>query len=159
GFGKPRFERRPLPRDYPTIRAIDPASPLVAALRRSSGALLELPLGPMDVLPPLHARAMYRSIFHWRPLLNGYDSYYPPGFPERMALAARLPDPQALAELRGATGLEEIVVQMAEIRDPARRAEWLAIAAGGERSDLELVARDGDDLLFRVRPRPPADSK
>jgi hypothetical protein len=45
-------------------------SPLVAALRAGAGPVLELPVG--GLLPLQQAEAVYRSIFHWRPLLNGY---------------------------------------------------------------------------------------
>jgi hypothetical protein len=120
-----------------------------------------------------HARAMYRSIFHGRRLVNGYNSYFPAGFRERMALAKRLPDPEALAALRRETGLDWILVHVAdigryerelcEIVHRARRAErcgerigaseraaWLALAESGGRDDLRLIARDGDDQLFAV---------
>jgi hypothetical protein len=150
GFGTPRFERKPLPPRYPIVEALASDTPVIAALRQPGGPLLELPLGAFDVLPPFHARAMYRSIFHWRPLLNGYDSYWPVGFPERMQLAAKLPDPVALAALRLETGLAMILVQGADL-DPDARRMWEEIAAGG-RDDLALVVRDGTDLLFRVTP-------
>jgi hypothetical protein len=118
---------------------------------------------------------MYRSIYHGRALLNGYSGYWPAGFEERMALARRLPDPAALALLARDTGLEMILVHLDDFgraerrlcqglerlppalaawcaRDfgGAERSEWLALAAGTPRSDLRLVAREGQDLLFRV---------
>lgn len=156
GFGRPAFERRPLPVSYPLMPAIAPDSAIVAALRRGAGPVLELPLGPFDVLPPFHARAMYRAILHRRPVLNGYLSYLPPGFRERMALAARLPDRVALRDLAGETGLTQILVQTDEIEDPAARELWRDLAAHG-RDDLVPVARDGGTLLFTVRlPEPEA---
>ena len=36
----------------------------------------------------------------------------------------------------------------------ARRAAWLALAPDGSPAGLRLVARDRDDLLFAVEPRP-----
>ena len=150
GFGTPRYLRKELPSPYPVVEALRSDTPVIAELRKPGGPLLELPLGRLDVLPPFHARAMYRSIYHWRPLLNGYDSYWPAGFPERMHTAAQLPDREALATLRRETGLETILVQTADL-DIDARLPWEAIAARG-RDDLELIARDGGDLLFRVRP-------
>jgi hypothetical protein len=91
---------------------------------------------------------MYRSIFHWRPLLNGYNSFFPVGFPERMALAARLPGRAALAALRRETGLTNVVVRLGGL--PAvTRARWERVARRG-RDDLRLVLRDGNELLFAV---------
>ena len=41
-----------------------------------------LPLDPGGAgLPELQAEAMYRSSAHGRPLLNGYNGYFPAGFP------------------------------------------------------------------------------
>ena len=123
---------------------------------------------------------MYRSIFHGRALVNGYDGYWPAAFPARMALVASLPDPRALAALRRETGLELILthleqfgvaerevcegLEQASVPLPppgchqdfggAERAAWLAIAERGGRDDLRLLTRDGADLLFAVTSSP-----
>jgi len=145
---------KPLPRAYPIAPAIDGSSPLVALLAAGSGPVLELPVGKRrDLFAPVsHARAMYRSIHHWRPLLNGYDSYWPAEFPDRMALAGRLPAADALAALRATTGLETILVHLADL-DPSERAPWGELAERHEDGSLRLIGRDGDDLLFAVGPR------
>src|SRR5262249_3716874 len=108
---KPDAVRHP----YPLAPAVaDSNPPIMKVLRRPGGPLLELPAnpprqtGPPDAAVPrgpyLDARAMYRSTYHWRPLLNGYSSYWPPGYVERMTLAQELPDPAALATLRRGAG-------------------------------------------------------
>jgi len=142
----PIFPRPPLPSSYQLGVPLMPTSPLLAILRRPGGPLLELPAE--NIIQA--AQAMYRSIFHWRPLLNGYASYWPEGFSERMALARRLPDADALATLRAETDLELILVHA----DPGapKRAAWLELADRGGREDLRLLARDGPDLLFIVAP-------
>lgn len=148
GFERP-FARRPLPLHYPTF-TIDVPPTVTAALRDGTGPVLELPVGPGGGVGPwLHAVAMYRSLFHHRPLVNGYSGYWPAGFEGRMALAGRLPDRDALAALRRQTGLTAIVVDSALLTDAAAHAEWEAIA-GGSRDDLRFVARDGAVLLFAV---------
>jgi hypothetical protein len=163
---------------YPLTPAIapKPRSRVMGVLRRPGGPLLELPAsipprlaeasGMLEVPVFADVRAMYRSIHHWRPLLNGYSSYWPRGHAERIALAQELPDPAALAALRRETGLELLLVHVGDYaswrhfvcrvpraacaRDgdiPSRA--WLAAAAG--RRDLRLVASEGpDELLFRV---------
>jgi hypothetical protein len=166
----------PTPGRYPLLevrqaRRID--SPLVATLREPGGPLLELPVAPG---PLLHADAMHRAAVHGRALVNGLNGYWPRDFPARMALACRLPDAGALAALRTETGLELLLVHLApetfgkpvgpyacpprpmrgapgpDVPDtPWDPAPWEAIARDG-RADLALVARDGTDLLFRVRP-------
>jgi hypothetical protein len=99
---------------------------------------------------------MYRSIFHWRSLLNGYGSYWPAGFEQRMALVRRLPQAKALATLRRDTNLETILVHLPALT-PSKRAEWQRF---GGRDDLRLVAVLQGDLLFAVtggpQPAPPS---
>src|SRR5262245_33751889 len=173
------FPLSSLPRSYPLWKPPAADSPLLALLERSAGPVLEVPIGPVhgddsSTDAPLQARAMYRSIFHRRPVLNGYSGYWPAAFPERMALVRRLPDPDALAALHDQTGLETILVQTAlfgaverelcatlaragktalrcreDVGAPERSA-WLELAARGGRDDIRLIARDGDALLFAV---------
>ena len=167
---------------YPTMGA-PVAADFDAEIARSHGALLELPVCPSGTS---HAVAMYRSIGHRRPLLNGYNGYYPADFPARMALACRLPDPEALAELVRTTDLDMIHVhtnflgtsRRAPAKAPyacpadpggptdyapgAEAQAWRDAGIPGARADLQLVgrARNGD-LLFRVvraRPGDPAVS-
>jgi len=153
---EPSFEREALPRSYPLAPAISPDSPVVRALQAPGGALVELPVGltPLGCLPGLHAQAEYRSIFHWRPLLNGYNGYWPTGFIERMELANRLPDAEALGALRRETGVEMILVHLAGLL-PIQVPVWAALAEHGA-GGLRLVARDGSDLLFQVEEAAPA---
>jgi len=157
-FGQLFFRRTPLPREYRIARAATLDPTLLALVRRNSGPLLELPVPrvPFALLPgdspAQQARAMYRSIHHWRPLLNGYDSYWPVGFPERMALASRLPEAQALDELRRETGLKTILVHAAEM-SAEQRAAWVGVAEGS-RPEIEIAGREGDDLLFEVGEEP-----
>ena len=129
-------------------------SPVLRELRRRGGPTVEVPVPPQDS-PLFETTAMFRSIFHWQPLLNGYGSFWPAGFEERMRLAARLPDPEALRALQHDAGLEFVLVRTGQ--DPrveAQRLAWLEVAARGTRSDLTLVASDDDLLLFRASGRP-----
>jgi len=179
----PTHSRLNMPRlgFFPLQDAIASDSILITAIRAREGALLELPVSELRGLTSAapNARAMYRSIFHWRPLLNGYNGYWPPGFPERMALARRLPDPKALADLRRQTGLAMVLVHTSELGQDQReacgaaarilrakdacaqdfgaaeRAMWLGMADAGGQGDLHLLAREGEDLLFAVTPEGP----
>ena len=130
---------------YPLFATITPGGPIVQALQAPGGPLLELPIGRGGREEPgPQARAMYRSTFHWRPLLNGYSSYWPAAHAGRMELARRLPDPDALRTLRAETGLQAVLVHGRDLTDVERRA-WSTAGA-----PLRLVIRDGDDLLFDV---------
>jgi hypothetical protein len=159
GIGEPAVYGSPLPHAYPLRAAVRSDSTVLRVLRTSGGPTIELPFKLGGLTYAQHqAVAMYRSIFHWQPLLNGYASYWPRDFPELMTLAARLPDPQALQELRSRTGLRFVLVRLAEDvpDDPdqeAARTLWRGLAARHDRADLELVAADDDLMLFRVTDR------
>jgi hypothetical protein len=115
----------------PGAHPLDPA-PMPGAenavLRAGSGPVVVLPLGTYYE-QGTQAAAMYQTVGVWRPLLNGYSSYYPAGFRERMALAHRLPDGQALEQLR-ALGLATVVVRPGSL-DQLVRQPWLRAIAEG----------------------------
>ena len=131
-------------------------SPALQELRAIGGPTFEAPLPRLrPMTAAAHAPAMYRSIFHWQPLLNGYSSYWPEGFAERMRTAARLPDATTLRALRQQTGLEFIIARIDEevpidASLAEERAAWLELAKRGGRPDLRLVAADDVVALFRV---------
>jgi len=151
GVSDPRLQRPPLP-PYGLFRMAALDTSLADALEQSDGPLLEVPVGDGIRSARLNARAMYRSIFHWRPLLNGYDGYYPAAFPKRMALARLLPDPNALRALAEATGLEMVLVNTEDL-SPESRATWMNLAEAGGRDDLRLIDRSRTELLFAVPPQ------
>jgi hypothetical protein len=168
GAAYQQYTRQPdlLPRSYPIAATVASTPGLVSLLARTTGPVLELPtLGPFGKPSPvLQTHAMYRSIWHWRPLLNGYSSYFPAGFPERMELANQLPEPQPprgreprldagmiITRLERETGVGAIVVHLQELRRRKRR-QWLELANRGAPAPapLRFVGRDGDDLVFAI---------
>jgi len=143
--------RRPLRAAYPLQEVPAHDSPIIRLLQEPGGPLLEVPIGwGTRQEAPRQARAMYRSIFHWRPVLNGYSGYWPKEFPTRMGYARVLPNVAALDLLRRQTGLAAVLVHTDDL-DASARAAWMAVAADGG-PDLRLVARDGSALLFAVGP-------
>jgi len=128
-----------------------PAPPVIEdALWTSPGPLLELPVDA-DMDPVLNAEAMFHSLAHWHPLLNGDASYWPAGFRERNALAARLPEPDALAELVRSTGLRLVWLHLGNI-PPVYRRRWDAILT--DETALRVLARAPGEVLFAVGPGP-----
>jgi hypothetical protein len=141
------LDRGPVESSYPLEPAPASTALLAEIKRQPDGPLLELPASARTMHVLENVRAMYRSLFHWRPILNGYSSYFPTGFPERMALAAQLPDPIALARLRQETGLTLVLVHT---KSPEEVTTWLSHPARGARAHLQLVASHGRDFLFYV---------
>ena len=146
----PAVRRRPSYRSRP----VELRSPYEDQLRAGHGPLLEVGMAPFvdsRLATFSESNAMLRSTGHWRPLLNGYGSYWPAGYPRSLALAARLPeDRQALHALRDETGLELILVWMDQV-PPAKRGAWRALADAGGTAELASIGRDEPKaLLFRV---------
>jgi hypothetical protein len=142
---------RYLPGDYPTHPA--PSSgPEAAILRAGTGPVLVLPVGDPRKDVHSHATAMYRSIGHWRPLLNGYASYYPRGFRERMELARRLPDGDVLDTLRRDTRLTGIVVH-AQGMPELTIGRWRAAIAAGTLPGVRIDHDDGEVMVLAIDSR------
>lgn len=119
-------------------------------LRAGSGAVLVLPLGRRGRDQNGQAVAMYRATAHWRPLFNGYRSYYPAGFEQRMELVRRLPDPKALDALRN-MGLRTIVVYSSGLRRLVQ-GPWLAGIRGGQVRGVRIALQNEDVMVIDVAP-------
>jgi hypothetical protein len=65
------------------------ATPSIAGRRDGRATTQSRRRGFPIGLPVNHTRAMYRAIYHGRPLLNRYSSYCPPTFPARMEASRR----------------------------------------------------------------------
>jgi hypothetical protein len=151
-YRAPGLLRRPaLPREYPLLKPPAVTDPIVEALARGQGPVLEVPVRDRIFIgvPGYQTRAMYRGIFHRRPLVNGYGGYWPPGFRERMLLATELPASGALAALRQQTGLATVVVNTTNL-PPAELATWQRTLAEGSDA-LRAAGTYGDAVLVDVR--------
>ena len=122
-----------------------------AILQRGSGPVLELPVGPPDLETESHAAAMYRSTTHWRTLLNGYSSYYPRGFRERVEMARQLPGAHALEFLRRETGLTTIIVRASGIPNPTI-ARWRDATDRHRLRGVHVEYVDDDVFVLTVLP-------
>jgi hypothetical protein len=118
-----------------------------ALARRDPGPVLELPVGAMlKDIPSATINTWYEyfSIFHWRPLVNGYASYWPPSLEVTLAMARGLPAARALQNLTLCTGVRWIVAHTASMA-PEERESFL-----GSNPGLQLVERHDDDLLLEA---------
>jgi hypothetical protein len=113
-------------------------------LLQSRAPLLELP-ARMEVA----AAAMYRSIWHRRPLINGYASYVPGAVARRMRLATDLPNREIVELLRRETGVGHILVHLALVPNPR---EWRALERDQGDSGLRFTGRRPGMVLFEVLP-------
>ncbi len=108
--------------------ALSPLPPVPAAYRM----LADLPDGPVVVFPfPYqrtdyhnHTRAMFWSVFHWKPLVNGYSDVVPPDFDQIAVPINSFPSPAAFDIMRARH--VRYVVWDIEPYDAASRARLLA---------------------------------
>jgi len=155
------------PKPFPSEQAVPPPASFLEVLARVPGPLVEVPTTPMP-LPSsnprmvagslgfaLHqAMAMANSTYHWHPILNGYSSYFPAGFRQRIELANELPEHGALKRLVQEAQLRFVWVHLRRLR-PKQRALWTRMSTPDPlrpRPTLRLVAAEGDSLLFVVDP-------
>jgi hypothetical protein len=116
---------------------------LEVARQAPDGVLAELPIGE----PDFDLRAMYYSIVHWRPLLNGYSGFHPPHYPPLALALSDIPrhTDVALAALGGAGATHVIVHEGAYLGGQGPDTT----AALQRHGALELY-RDRGDVLLRL---------
>jgi hypothetical protein len=134
-------------RDFntPEARLLRPArAPAVyreVAAQPSDAVLIELPLGP----PDFDLRAMFYSVVHWRPLVNGYSGFYPPHYGRLITALSEIPRHADVSmEALRSTGATHLILHQAAYRDGEGEATAQVLTAAGA---TELF-RDGSDLLF-----------
>jgi hypothetical protein len=132
---EPRIER---PRRAPAVYRHVASLPVGVVL-------LELPLGD----PNWDLRSVYYSTAHWRPVVNGYSGFFPPGYG---LLSLALSDPTRSSDVSWqavrATGVTHVIVHERAFRTPeVEQIEgWLRAHGAVE------VFRDGSDVLYAVQP-------
>ena len=128
--------------------------------RGGVGAVVELPLYPREKLR-LHSLYMFYSTYHWKPIVFGRTSFYPPltgylGWEMR-----NFPDADSLALLEG-LGVELLVVHPNLWRPGEREARLARLQSFADRLELEGrfgPTRDvsqaryglGDERVYRLR--------
>ena len=131
-FGRPHEVR--IPRVYVLLHDLPP------------GPVLSLPAFPVPPTNWFDADYMLYSTVHWKPIMNGYSRTTPPGHVARMQSVAAFPAPEALALLRK-LGVRYVVTHARRYGVDLRPAVETALRS----PDVELLARDGEDYLWRVK--------
>jgi len=141
--------RRYLAQTVPTAQGVPE---VYQVLRRLPPApLLEIPGGtPRIIGSRQESEYVFLSIFHWRPLLNGYSGYRPPSYLVTMALARALPEHRALELLQRTTGLGYLVVHLDRL-PPGKRAQW------NNPPGMRVLYRSNNALLLTPEHESPTD--
>jgi hypothetical protein len=111
------------------------------------GAVLELPFHDCAVFyldRETEAQRMYRSIYHWHPIVNGYSGYAPPTYRLMAAMAARLPTPAAVRDQIELAGVRYVVVD---------DSLWRPTRESWKSTSLPRVEFDGQ-VVYELPPSP-----
>jgi hypothetical protein len=121
-------------------------SPLHGRLRDTDAIVVEIPAYPPDRVFR-NAPYLLHATQHWRPMVNGYSGLTPSSYAQHARDLARFPDDRALETLRR-IGVTHVFVHDRALRDwtDNETADAVPRAAG-----LELIERDGDVSLYRVK--------
>ena len=120
---------------WPHVALAPPAAPIAALFGIDDGApVLELPLG----IPERDVAAVYRSLEHGHPIVNGYSGYDPPHY-HVLRVGLSLNDGAVLDELARDRGL------IVAVDHHEQFARWANVV--GPR---QVMADDGDWRLYRV---------
>jgi hypothetical protein len=147
----------PMPRWMRIVDTRDGPPPVDAWLAAQPGATPVVHLPMLDVRallrrPPFHESVyMVHSMYHWKPLVNGYAGIEPASYVRLRALARDFPSDEFLDALRE-IGVRYVVLH----RKGYGPYQWPRIEEGLPRfrSSLREAARFGPDSIFELQPKP-----
>jgi hypothetical protein len=109
-------------------------------------AVLELPIyGRPGV--SRNAHYMVNATSHWKPLVNGYSGFVPPGYGVTARTLNGFPDPESFSWLRS-KGVTTVVLHRSDF---ARRKGQRQLALVESSRELDVRASWGDITIFMVR--------
>ncbi len=117
------------------------------------GVVAEFPVPKVDGLPGRDPGYAYASIFHWKPLINGYSGFYPPTYIRRLLDLRRFPEPFSLRVLRRA-GVQYLVIHESGYGDdPTAYKQTLSTldAAEGVRNLGAFSDGEASATLYAIR--------
>ncbi|MBI3965496.1 MAG: hypothetical protein HY329_07655 [Chloroflexi bacterium] len=104
-------------------------------------AIVELPMWPTKGDAELGTTwYIYYATYHWKGLVNGRTTFYPPGYEQLVESAARFPADPAIVALRG-TGARYLILH-GDLYPPPERERLMAL------TPLREVARFGSDIVY-----------
>jgi hypothetical protein len=141
-----RVEPLPLER-YPN----EPPALYTWLAQQPKGIVAELPMPFLDHWPGPDPRISYMSIFHWRPLVNGYSGYLPTSYALRLDAVREFPDGSSVDYLRKER-VRYLILHLVEYTPE----DAVAIVNTLEKRDqLEVLGRfddgRGEAVVFRLR--------
>ena len=119
--------------------------------RQPPGVVAEFPTTTADRLPGPDPEYAYYSVFHWRPLVNGYSGMYPSSYIQRLDRLSDFPSERALRQLRG-DRVSYVILHGGQYSDIEREALRLRLSQSGDFVELAAFTRGAShDWLYRLR--------
>lgn len=132
---------------FPEAPAIS-AADLWLAQEKAKGAILVLPIHEgREILR--ESLAMYHSIVHFQPLVNGYSGWWPNDYWELVGRLRHFPTARSLRILLERAPVRYIIVHYDRIPEP-RRGE-LETGMERYRESMPMVFRLGDEAVYEIR--------
>jgi hypothetical protein len=142
GHDEPTEFTAPEPRIYRPARA--PRIYTVVAEQPGSPVIAELPLGQFDY----DRRAVYYSLVHRRPILNGYSGFFPLHYGQLTLALGNVPErPDIAVAALAENGATHVLVHEGAWRDDRGVRTTQALLASG----AVEVFREGREVLLKLR--------
>jgi hypothetical protein len=142
--------------DFTTVSLVaypNTAPPIYRLLAsQPPGVVAEFPM-PNGTRAGQDAKYAYLSIFHWKPLLNGYSGFSPPVYNRRLMDLRRFPDPFSLRILRRAD-VRYVVVHASGYSDDREEYEQTLSTLDADEGVRKLGVfsdGEGDAVLYELR--------
>ena len=143
--------------DFTTVSLVtypNTAPPVYRLLAsQPAGIVAEFPMPTINSLPGPDPKYSYKSIFHWRPLVNGYSGFYPPTYLRRIQNLRHFPDSFSLGALRR-EGVRYLLIHDSGYTDDGEQYEQTLSTLEAEEGVRNLGAyRDGEGraTLYELR--------
>jgi len=139
-------------RTTPTLMNLSSQPPAVYRLlaRLADGPVAELPMPRLDTLPGAEPRYQYNSIFHWKPLLNGYSGYYPSSYLRLLEVLEPFPRGDWL-DLIHSSGARYVVLHQAGLSTASyTSALTQLLSRAGVQSYGPFQGDGGHDWIFDI---------
>ena len=118
--------------------------------RLADGPVAELPMPRPDTLPGADPRYEYNSIFHWKPLLNGYSGYHPSSYLQLLGAVTMFPRGDWLAQIQS-SGARYVVLHQAGVSADSYTSALTQLAGrAGAQSYGPFHGEGGDDWIFDI---------
>jgi hypothetical protein len=126
------------------------AAHLWLAQENARGGILVLPIHEGREI--IHeSLALYHSMAHFQPLVNGYSGWWPNDYWELVGRLRHFPTARSLRFLLERAPVRYVVVQYDRIPEPRRRELERGMERYGE--SMPLVFRLGDEAVYEIRER------